>query len=226
MNQKKAAGEKAIEFVRDGMTIGLGTGSTVYWTIKGLGQIVREGLRLTAVPTAAATAKLMNEFGIPHADLAEVETLDLTIDGADEISPELDLIKGGGGALFREKLVAEASRAMIVVADESKLVPVLGKFPLPLEIVPFGWARTARLVEDMGITVKLRMTENKAFITDNGNHILDCACGPIKDPAELHTKLKTLTGVVETGLFFHMPIVAVVAGENGIEILKPGGVNT
>lgn len=222
MNLKKAAGEKAIEFVQNGMTIGLGTGSTVYWTIKALGQMVREGLSISAVPTSVATAKLMAEFGIPCADIANVDTLDLTIDGADEIGPGLDLIKGGGGALFREKLVAAASRRLIVVADASKVVPVLGKFPLPLEIVPFGWTRTAKLVEGLGIAATLRLTENKAFMTDNGNFILDCACGPIEKPAELHTTLKTLTGVVETGLFFNMRSIAVVAGEKGIEILNPG----
>jgi ribose 5-phosphate isomerase A len=220
MNLKQSAGEKAVEFVQDEMIIGLGTGSTVYWTIRRLGALVRDGLKIRAVPTSANTENLCRESGVPLTDFSEVEQLDLTIDGADEISPELDLIKGGGGALLREKLVAAASKRLIIVADESKLVTNLGAFPLPVEVVPFGWQTTARRVENLNLKATMRLSGEKPFITDNGNYILDCVCSKIENPAELHRKLKLLTGVVETGLFTGMANSAVIAGASGIEIIE------
>jgi ribose 5-phosphate isomerase A len=220
MNLKQSAGEKAVEFVRDGMIIGLGTGSTVYWTIRRLGASVKDGLKIRAVPTSANTENLCRESGIPLTDFSEVGELDLTIDGADEISPNLDLIKGGGGALLREKLVAAASKRLIIVADESKLVTNLGAFRLPVEVVPFGWQTTARRIENLDLKATRRLNEAKPFLTDNGNYILDCACGKIENPAKLHSELKLLTGVVETGLFTKMASTAVIAGASGIKIIE------
>ena len=222
MNLKRQAGERAAEFVHDKMTVGLGTGSTVHWTILRLGVLVREGLTIRAVPTSRQTEKLAVEQKIPLVTFGEGRELDLTIDGADEISPQLDLIKGGGGALLREKLVAAASKRLIVVADESKLAPALGSFPLPVEVVPFGWEITARRVENLNLKQSLRTSDGKPFLTDNGNYILDCDCGKIENPAQLHRELKLLTGVVETGLFVGMADAVIVAGSGGIEIIEKG----
>lgn len=216
---KKLAGEKAAESVRDGMTIGLGTGSTVYFTIMRVGDLVRDGLHVRAIPTSKQTEKLAIENGIELCTFADVERLDLTIDGADELNPSLDLIKGGGGALLWEKLVAASSNRLIVVADESKCVETLGAFPLPVEVVPFAWQTTARRMEKLNVEPRMRMAGNEPFVTDNGNYILDCRCGAIGNPSELHNSLKTLTGVVETGLFIGMAKTAVIAGESGIRIL-------
>jgi ribose 5-phosphate isomerase A len=225
MNLKKQAGERAVEFVEDGMIIGMGTGSTVYWTIRRLGELVREGLKIRIVPTSKQTENLALEQHIPLVTFAEVRELNLTIDGADEINPALDLIKGGGGALLREKLVAAASKRLIVVADESKLVSALGSFPLPVEVVPFGWETTMRRIENLELSATLRTLEGKVFITDNGNYILDCRCGKIENPANLHRELKLLTGVVETGLFTGMASIAVIAGADGVRIIEKGAEN-
>ena len=222
MNPKQRAGEKATEFVRDGMNVGLGTGTTVYWTIQRLGAMVREGLHIRGIPTSRRTEQQAIEAGIPLTSFAEVTELDLTIDGADEINPSFDLIKGGGGALLREKLVAAASRQLIVVADGSKQVATLGKFPLPVEVVPFAWEVTARRIAAFGCTPTLRAVDGQPYVSDNGNYILDCRFGAIPDPATLHRDLKLLVGVVETGLFVGMADVAVIGSESGVSILKRG----
>lgn len=220
MNLKQRAGERAAKFVENGMSIGLGTGSTVYWTIRRLGERVKNGLKIRAVPTSKQTEDLIIKCGIPLAGFDSIQELDLTIDGADEISPALDLIKGGGGALLREKLVAAVSQRLIIVADDGKLVEFLGAFHLPVEIVPFAWETTVRRIEKLGCKVNLRQSEEKTFITDNGNYILDCAFRIIENPSELHRKLKLLTGVIETGLFIGMASAAVVASEKGVEIIE------
>lgn len=218
MNAKQRAGVKAAEFVKDGMSVGLGTGSTVYWTIMKLGEMVSDGLSIRAVPTSRRTEELAREQGIKFITFDEIEELDLTIDGADEISPALDLIKGGGGALVREKLVAAASKRLIIVADDRKRVGALGSLPVPVEIVPFAWQATARRLENF-CAPTLRRGAGQAYVTDNGNYILDCACGVINDPANLHQRLKLLPGVIETGLFVGMAHCALIASENGVEII-------
>lgn len=222
MNFKQLAGEKATEFVENNMTVGLGTGSTVYWTIRKLGELlVKEKLKIRVVPTSRQTEKLAREFNIPLATFADVRKIDLTIDGADEISPALDLIKGGGGSLLREKLVAAASKRLIIVADESKIVTALGARALPIEIVPFAWEITARRVEKLNLNPVLRTRRGTAFITDNGNYILDCACRDdkkIDDPAALNRDLKLLPGIIETGFFIGMADKVIIAGGGGIQI--------
>ncbi|MBO1582611.1 ribose 5-phosphate isomerase A [Bacillus sp. XF8] len=217
---KRLAGEHAADFIKDGMKIGLGTGSTVYWTIQKLGQLVNEGLSIQAVPTSIETKQLAQQLSIPLISLGDIDYLDLTIDGADEISPDVQLIKGGGGALLREKIVAMSSQKLIIIADESKLVMDLGTFPLPIEIVPFAWEQTAKRIQSFGCQTILRIQNNQPFITDNGNMILDCVFpNQITKPTEIHQQLKMITGVIETGLFINMVDTAIIATEKGIKEL-------
>lgn len=220
MNLKQMAGERAAGLVENKMKIGLGTGSTVYWTIRKVGEMVVNGLQIQAVPTSKATETLARELKIPLVDFAKVDELDLTIDGADEVSPSLDLIKGGGGALLRERLVAAASKRLIIVADEQKLVKKLGAFRVPVEIVPFAWETTVRRIENLGGTTVLRRVENQIFVTDNGNYIVDCDYGLIDEPEKLHRSVKLLPGVVETGLFTGMADIAVIAESNSVRIIE------
>jgi ribose 5-phosphate isomerase A len=211
MNSKKIAAEKAVEFVKDGMTIGLGTGSTAYWAIQSIGEMVRRGLNVKAIPTSTSTEKLAKELNIPMASFSDVGQIDLTIDGADEIDKDKNLVKGGGGALLREKIVAYNSKQFIVIADESKLVATLGKFPLPIEIVPFGATLTlARLTQRC--RAEIRKEHEKLFVTDNGNYIVDCYFGSINDPKSLDTELKAIAGVLETGIFFKDKVDKVIVG--------------
>ncbi|HEX7956322.1 MAG TPA: ribose-5-phosphate isomerase RpiA [Pyrinomonadaceae bacterium] len=223
MDAKQRAGFKAAEFVEEGMRVGLGTGSTAYWLVERLGERVRaEGLRVRCVPTSRRTEEQARGLGIPLASLAELGELDIAVDGADEIGPGLALVKGGGGALLREKLVASAARRFVVVADASKRVEVLGKFPLPVEVVPFAWELTARRVAEVtGAEPALRRDGGgEIYVTDNGNFILDCRCGEIRDPARTERGLKSLVGVVESGLFVGMADLAVVATEEGLDIIE------
>ncbi|HDR4423963.1 TPA: ribose 5-phosphate isomerase A [Bacillus cereus] len=220
MNLKQLAGEYAANFVKDGMTVGLGTGSTVYWTIQKLGERVKEGLSFQAVPTSKETENLAKQQSIPLISLNEMDILDLTIDGADEIDSNLQLIKGGGGALLREKIVASSSKELIIIADESKHVTHLGTFPLPVEITPFSWKQTEKKIHSLGCQTTLRLKNNETFITDNNNVIIDCVFPQsITNPANLHTQLKMITGVVETGLFVNMASKAIIGTENGIKEL-------
>ncbi|KFN02184.1 ribose 5-phosphate isomerase A [Bacillus clarus] len=217
MNVKRLAGEYAADFIKDDMKIGLGTGSTVYWTIQKLGQRVKEGLSIQAVPTSNETEQIAKQLSIPLISLNDIDTLDLTIDGADEINTDLQLIKGGGGALLREKIVAASSKTLIIISDESKLVTHLGTFPLPIEIVPFAWKQTAKRIESSGCQTNLRIKNNQPFMTDNGNIIIDCIFpNKITNPIKTHEHLKMITGVVETGLFMNMTDKAIIATENGI----------
>jgi ribose 5-phosphate isomerase A len=204
------------------MSVGLGTGSTAYWLVERLGRRVREeGLRVRCVPTSRRTEEQARRLGIPLVTLGEAGALDVAIDGADEIGPGLALIKGGGGALLREKLVASAARRFVVIADRSKRVAVLGRFPLPVEVVQFGWELTARRVAAVaGVEPVLRVRgDGETFVSDNGNFIIDCRCGAIPDPARMERELKSLTGVVESGLFVRLAHTAVVATDAGVEII-------
>ncbi|MDQ7236443.1 ribose 5-phosphate isomerase A [Bacillus pacificus] len=220
MNLKQLAGEYAAYFVNDGMKIGLGTGSTVYWTIEKLGERVKEGLSFQAVPTSKETEVLAQQLNIPLISLNDIQSLDLTIDGADEIDSNLQLIKGGGGALLREKIVASSSKELLIIADESKLVTHLGTFPLPVEIIPFSWKQTESKIQSLGCQTTLRLKNNETFITDNNNMIIDCIFpNHISNPTHLHTELKMITGVVETGLFINMTSKAIIGTENGIKEL-------
>ncbi|MFK4413258.1 ribose 5-phosphate isomerase A [Bacillus sp. RC251] len=220
LNLKQLAGEYAANFVKDGMKVGLGTGSTVYWLIQKLGERVKEGLSFQAVPTSKETEVLAKQLNISLISLNDVQSLDLTIDGADEIDANLQLIKGGGGALLREKIVATSSKELIIIADESKLVTHLGTFPLPIEIIPFSWKQTERKIQSLGCQTTLRLKNNETFITDNNNMIIDCIFPHnITNPTNLHTQLKMITGVVETGLFVNMTSKAIIGTKNGIKEL-------
>jgi len=219
---KERAAEAALAHVADGMRLGLGTGSTAALFVEALGRRVAGGLSVTGVATSQATARLAREAGVPLASLDEMPELDLTVDGADEIGPGLALIKGGGGALTREKIVASASRRMIVVADSSKLVDALGAFPLPMEALTFGLTATRlaveRAAERLGLAgdVAPRRAGHRLFTTDNGNAILDASFGRIPDPDSLAGRLAAIPGVVEHGLFLRLASRAIVAGEGGV----------
>ncbi|EDZ59107.1 ribose 5-phosphate isomerase A [Bacillus cereus H3081.97] len=220
LNLKQLADEYAANFVKDGMKVGLGTGSTAYWAIQKLGQRVKEGLSIQAVPTSKETEALAKQLNIPLILLNDVQRLDLTIDGADEIDSNLQLIKGGGGALLREKIVASSSKELIIIADESKFVTRLGTFPLPVEIIPFSWKQTERKIQSLGCQTTLRLKNNEIFITDNNNMIVDCIFpNHIATPSDLHKRLKMITGVVETGLFVNMTSKAIIGTKNGIQEL-------
>jgi ribose 5-phosphate isomerase A len=212
---KKAAAAKALELVQDGMLIGLGSGSTAMYFTEGVGRLVAEGMRLHGVPTSRATAELAAENGIPIVTEL-VGQIDLTVDGADEVDPALSLIKGRGGALFREKLVAAASKRYVVVVDESKVVKRLGEGVLPVEVLPFLWRTTAERLIALGASLRVRGGEEVPYITDNGNVILDLTFdGGIKDAAALADALKKTTGVVEHGLFVGMTDTCIVGGQDG-----------
>jgi ribose 5-phosphate isomerase A len=224
---KRAAAARAIEFVRPGMRLGLGTGSTAAHFVELLAERVRGGLDVIAVPTSEATRAHAARLGIALTTLDDTPELDLTVDGADEIGPDLTLIKGGGGALLREKIVATASARMVVIADESKWVPVLGRFPLPVEIAPFGATVTQRMVEaavsDAGnaVPAPLRLDRNgHALVTDGGHWLLDARLGRIADPRALASKLSAIPGVMEHGLFIGLAQAAIVAGPDGVRLIE------
>jgi ribose 5-phosphate isomerase A len=216
---KKAAAEKALELVQDGMLLGLGSGSTAKFFTEGVGRLVAAGMKLRCVPTSRATAEMAAELGIPIVQ-EPVGPIDLAVDGADEVDPLLNLIKGRGGALFREKLVAEAAKRFIVVVDDSKLVKQLGVGELPVEVLPFLWRTTAERLTALGATLTVRGGEETPYITDNGNLILNLMIeGGIKDPAAFNAALKKTTGVVEHGLFIGLTDTLVVAGPEGPKMI-------
>ena len=216
-NPKEVAGRRAAEFVESGMRVGLGTGSTVHFTLLRLAERVREGLKMVGVPTSVDTQEKARALGIPLSDLEAVEALDLTIDGADEIDGRFDMIKGGGGALLREKVVASITRRQIAIVGADKVVQRLGAFPLPVEVVPFAQAVIRRALERRGAQVTLRQAKGGGeYRTDNGNQILDCRFpGGIPEPATLELELDRLPGIVETGLFVGLAHVMVVGREDG-----------
>ncbi|PGL67799.1 ribose-5-phosphate isomerase RpiA [Bacillus sp. AFS055030] len=220
-NEKLIVGEKAAEFVKDGMVVGLGTGSTVFYTIKKLGQLVREGLNIKGIPTSIKTEKLAKEEGIQLVNFRKIEQIDIAIDGADEINPNFELIKGGGGALLREKIIAKAAKTFIVVADPTKMVEKLGKFPLPIEVIPFGMEMTMKHIEAIGLSPKLRLNGATPYITDNGNYIFDCSIPNHIQAQILERDLNLIPGVVENGLFVGMTdFVITLNKDEKIEILS------
>jgi ribose 5-phosphate isomerase A len=225
--QKRAAAARAVEFVRPGMRLGLGTGSTAKHFVELLAERVRAGLDVVAVPTSEVTRTLADRFGITLTTLDETPKLDLTVDGADEIAPDLTLTKGGGGALLREKIVAAASETMIVIADASKFVSTLGRFPLPIEIATFGATATLRAVEalanDMGCpaAASIRKGQNgHAFVTDGGHWLIDAPLQRIADPQALAARLSAIPGVMEHGLFIGLARTAIVAGPDRVRLIE------
>ena len=221
---KRAAGEAAAALVEDGMVVGLGTGSTAVWFVRAL---AARGLDIVGVPTSQATAELASGLGIRLGELGETRGIDLTVDGADEIGPGLSLIKGGGGALLREKLVWEASGSCVVIADAAKSVKVLGKYPLPIEVVAFGHKITALRICDalaeceIGMAPRLRLKDGRPVTTDGGNLIYDVPCGRIAEPAALAAALKSVTGVVDHGLFLDLADRALIGGPDGVVEIEP-----
>ena len=219
-DQKREAGEAAADLVTDGMVVGLGTGSTVRYTIEALGRRVKGGLRIQGIPTSKASEDLAGRLGIPLTTLDEHPIVDLTIDGADEVDPQLRLIKGGGGALTREKIVARASKKMVVVADAGKLVEHLGStFALPIEVLAFGKVPVQAFVASHGGKVMLRQKDGKPVLTDNGNVILDSKWESIVDAERLEILLETYPGVVCCGLFLGLCSAAYIAGEDGVRVM-------
>jgi len=222
-DQKRISGEAAAELVEAGMVVGLGTGSTAAWFVKAL---AARKLDIRGVPTSEATANLARELGIPLAALDDVKSIDLTVDGADEVGPGLSLIKGGGAALLREKLVWEASKRCVVIADAAKHVKVLGKFPLPIEVVRFGHVHTGQRLADIAaefdlLPPRLRMADRGIVVTDGGNVIYDLPSGVIAEPAALAAALKTVTGVVDHGLFLDLADEALLGTDQGVVKLVP-----
>lgn len=219
--EKKLAAKKAIEFVENGMTVGLGSGSTSSYFIDLLGERVRQGLDIQAIPTSNRSGRLAEQVGIPLTDFEMVDDLDITVDGTDEFDSDLALIKGGGGALLREKIVASASRRLIIIADSGKRVEVLGRFPLPVEVTPFGWQITSRRIEMLGAIANLRRSSSEVpFKTAESNFILDCRFEAIRQPRKLAENLDSIVGVVEHGLFTDFVDMVIMGCGDSVEILE------
>jgi ribose 5-phosphate isomerase A len=220
MNEKQLAAEKSVEFIEDGMILGLGTGSTVFFLLNILGDMVKLGLRVKCVSTSAHTSQLAKKLNIPVYSLNEVSNIDLTIDGADEVDPNLNGIKGGGGALLFEKIVAAASKKVIWIVDSSKYVNKLGKFPLPVEVIPFGSNHLIKKFIDLGFNPVRRQRDNQIYLTDSGNEIIDLYLNEIKDSVKLEKQIKMLPGVVEVGLFNNIADLVIIGKRDSTEILK------
>ena len=221
---KKLAGEKAVEYVEDGMILGLGTGSTVEYSLRKLGTLVKDGLKIKGIPTSMHTRRIAKEENIPLTTLEENPEIDLTIDGADEVDSDLNLVKGGGGALTREKIIAYHSKKVIIVVDDSKVVKALGiDFPLPVEVLKFGWASTKKVLEGFNCNVEMRKIMGEPFITDNSNYVLDCefeSNHAIEDAEKLELDINNIPGVVENGLFIGLADKVIVGGKQGIMTLE------
>ncbi|WP_338453249.1 ribose-5-phosphate isomerase RpiA [Niallia oryzisoli] len=224
MNEKKIVGEKAVDFIKDGMVVGLGTGSTVYYTILKLGQLVKDGLSIQGIPSSIQTKELAQKLKIPLVSFKDINQIDVAIDGADEVDSDFNLIKGGGGALLREKIIASGAKNFIVVVTPSKMSKTLGSFPLPVEVVPFGYEMTAKHIKTLGGKPSLREISGTPFQTDNGNYILDCVFPNLSQPKEVETCLNLIPGVVENGLFTGMTdLVISLDGRNHAVLLESGG---
>lgn len=224
---KQAVGEAALAYVKDGMKVGLGTGSTAAWFVKAIAREVAAGMKLTLVSTSVQTTQQAQALGLTIRDINDVGMLDLCVDGADEIGEGLALIKGGGGALLREKLIWEMAKTCVVIADAAKQVEVLGKFPLPIEVEPFAWKGTLNRISDVLIEFDIqkmpvmRKKDGNPWITDGSNLIFDVACGRIDDPAGLAAALKSVTGVVDHGLFLDLAEVALIGTDTGVVTVEP-----
>ena len=220
-HQKKIAAEKATEEVKNGMVIGLGTGSTVYYALLKLGDMIRDGLNIIGIPTSEGTEKIATEQNIPLTTLAKHPTIELTIDGADEVDAHMNLIKGGGAALVREKIIANSSKRIVIVVDESKVSQVLGTtFALPVEIIQFGWEATQRAVDKVCGKSDLRGGIDNPLITDNGNYILDCKFIGIPEPEKVELQINNIPGVVENGIFVDRADKVIIGTPNGIKYME------
>ncbi len=220
---KKIAGERAAEFIEDGMVIGMGTGTTVYYTIQAVGRRVAQGLKVRAVSTSEETSRLCRELGIPLVSLDDVSAVDVTVDGADEVDPALNGIKGGHGALLREKIVATNSRRNVWVVDGGKLVKALVRTSVPIEVIPIGWKHVQRRLRERGYKAEVRResgAESREFVTDGGNYILDLSPGVVRDVRALETEIKAMVGVVECGFFLGIVDTVVVARPEGVELIE------
>ncbi|MBS4539273.1 ribose-5-phosphate isomerase RpiA [Clostridium sp. D2Q-11] len=220
MDDKKIAGERAAELIRDGMIVGLGTGSTVYYTMKRISQMLENGLKIKAVSTSSSTTTIAQKLGIPLVDLNDVGKIDITIDGADEVDSSLNGIKGGGGALLYEKLVAISSEKVIWVVDSSKIVNQLGEFPLPVEVIPFAYNHILTKFKDMNLNPRLRINNGDFFITDSQHYIIDLYINKIEYPYELEKTLNSIPGVVEHGLFINIVDTVIIGKDNSLEIVN------
>ncbi len=219
MNSKQVAGERAVEYVEDGMIVGLGSGSTAFFAIQKIGERVSQGLKIKGVCTSENTRMLAEQWNIPYTDINDVDHIDLTIDGADEIDPYGNGIKGGGGALLFEKIVASNSKQIIWVVEQKKLVDRLGAFPLPVEILPFGYKHSLGALAEMGISPSLRMSGEETFTTDGGHFIADIQIGKILDHEELDRNLKQIPGIIENGLFLNLVNKVIVANDDEVDII-------
>jgi ribose 5-phosphate isomerase A len=218
--EKKAAAGASLRFLRDGLVVGLGSGSTAAYAVRSIGERVRAGLKIRGIPSSTDTEALAKSLGIPLTTFEETQQIDVAIDGADEVDPRLCLIKGGGGALLREKIVASAAKQFVIVADSSKQVQTLGKFPVPAEVITFALPLVKKKIEELGATVTVRQKNGKTFVTDEGHHILDCSFVQITDPPALARKLSDLPGIVEHGLFIDMASVVLFANGDKITELR------
>lgn len=222
VNEKKSAALEAVSYIKNGQIIGLGTGSTAYYAIMEVGALVKNGLQIRAVPTSEQTRELATTLGIPLVDINKVEAIDITIDGADEFNDQLELIKGGGGALLREKIVASVTRQQIIIADASKQVQKLGAFKVPIEVIPFAGNAVAGKLRDYNGVATLRKKDHEIFVTDQGNYILDTDFGLIDDPATLAAALDHITGVVEHGLFINLADRVIVGRGDAVKTIVKG----
>lgn len=221
VEMKKQAAEKAVQYIEDGMVVGLGTGSTVDFALRKIGEMVKTGLKIEGVPTSLKTKRLATELKIPLVELDDHTEIDLTVDGADEVDSNLNLIKGGGGALTREKIIAFHSKKVIIIVDETKIVKGLGcDCSLPVEITRFGWSATKKTLEGLGCKAELRRIMEEAFITDNQNYIVDCDFGKIADPEALEKEINNTPGVLENGLFIGLADEVIVGSKQGMMTLE------
>ena len=224
VNMKEMVGKQAATYIESGMTVGLGTGSTAYYFVEEIGRRVKEeGLDIIGVTTSKRTKEQADKLGIPLKSVDEVDFIDVTVDGADEIAPDFSGIKGGGGALLFEKIVAEQSKRIIWIVDESKMVDYLGRFPLPVEVIPYGSEQLFKKFEEKGYRPKFRVLENgERYLTDSQNYIIDLDVFPIKDPVAFGAELKALTGVVEQGLFTNMTETVLIGTPDGVKVQTLG----